>query len=146
MNTHLDVVLTKLWAHTQPFPALQTILNFSTGATLGAIIDIISQQASPSLYHPTLNLPGGLWAMFWCWTQSSTKLSVRPVHTPDDNKQNNRQHTSYSHSPIHLGNNTTTPMHQESHIALADSIAKLSYGIWILQFSLPLFCICKVSI
>ena len=82
------VVLTQVRLHSRTtLSALQMILNFSSGITLGAIIGIISQQASPSLYHPTLSPQGELWAMLCFWTQSGAKVSVKLVHNLDDNRE-----------------------------------------------------------
>lgn len=83
-------IVNEPWLHSTPLPCTHTTvgtlihkqsfqmsLNFSAGITVEAVIDIISQQASPSLCQPTLNPPGRVWVMFCCRSQD-----IRAAATP----------------------------------------------------------------
>lgn len=114
------------------------ILNFSSGATLGAIIDIISQQASPPLYRPTLKPQqddcGRCFAVGHESPRTAPKSMLSQCATQDDKRQTEPQPCGASHSPspTHVGNYTTTAhkiKSTESHITLTSRLPRLDSSV-----------------
>lgn len=110
-------------------------LNFSSGITVGAVIDIISQQASRSLCQPTLNPPGRVWVMFCCRSQD-----IRAAATPVRATAKCRWQKAHTHNNSQQATQTSGKWY-DCNAPYHATLLHFSYA-WILKFTLdlPFFC------